>query len=277
MNRAAASAAKVAESYYDSNDADEFYARVWGGEDIHVGVYRSDDEPIAEASRRTVVEMASRLSSVDDETAVVDIGAGYGGAARYLAETFGCRVTCLNLSEAQNARNRRLNKQRGLDERIEVVHGQFERMPLGAGSYDVAWSQDAILHSGDRQRVLEEVRRVLRPGGRFIFTDPMQADDCRPGALGRVYARLQLADLSSPGFYRATLTALGFRELSFDDLTPHLVRHYARVRDELESRSRELSRHASAAYLENMKEGLGHWIKAGTDGFLRWGIFCFER
>ena len=277
MNPSAHSAAKVAESYYDSTDADEFYARVWGGEDIHVGIYRSDDEPIAEASNRTVVEMASRLSGLGSETAVVDIGAGYGGAARYLAENFGCRVTCVNLSEAQNSRNRRLNKRRGLDERIEVVHGQFERLPLGASSYDVAWSQDAILHSGDRERVLSEVQRVLRPGGRFIFTDPMQADDCPQGVLSRVYARLSLTDLSSPGFYRSTLSALGFRELSFEDLTPHLIRHYSRVRDELESRSSELSRHASAAYLANMKEGLGHWIKAGTDGFLRWGIFCFQR
>jgi sarcosine/dimethylglycine N-methyltransferase len=277
MNSAAASAAKVAENYYDSTDADAFYARVWGGEDIHVGIYRTADEPIADASRRTVVEMAARLSGLDGETTVVDIGAGYGGAARHLAGTFGCRVTCVNLSEAQNARNRRMNKRRGLDERIEVVHGQFERLPLGASSYDVAWSQDAILHSGDRHRVLEEVRRVLRPGGRFILTDPMETDDCPPGVLARVYARLQLADLSSPGFYRSTLAAMGFRELSFDDLTPHLIRHYTRVRDELESRSGELSRHASAAYLANMKEGLDHWIKAGGDGFLRWGIFCFQR
>jgi sarcosine/dimethylglycine N-methyltransferase len=277
MNRAATDAAGVAEKYYDSHDADAFYSHVWGGEDIHVGMYRSPDEPIAVASQRTVSEMASWLERLDGDTTVVDIGAGYGGAARHLARTFGCRVTCVNLSATQNARNRRLNARSGLADQIEVVHGSFERLPLAAESYDVVWSQDAMLHSGDRRRVLQEVHRVLRPAGRFIFTDPMQIDDCPSGVLGPVYARLQLANLGSPGFYRATLGELGFRELRSQDLTQHMVQHYARVLDELEAKSGALSRRASTRYLESMKQGLGHWIKAGWNGYLRWGISCYQR
>jgi sarcosine/dimethylglycine N-methyltransferase len=277
MNRAATDAAEVTEKYYDSPDADAFYSRIWGGEDIHIGIYRSRDEPIAAASRRTVTEMASWLEGLDEDATVVDIGAGYGGAARYLATTFGCRVTCVNLSATQNARNRRRNAQAGLADRIEVVHGSFERLPLAAESYDVVWCQDAMLHSGDRRRVLQEVWRVLRPGGRFIFTDPMQIDGCPRGVLEPVYGRLQLADLGSPGFYRATLQALGFHELRSEDLTEHLVEHYVRVLGELEARSNDLSRHASTHYLESMKEGLGHWIKAGWNGYLRWGIGCYQR
>jgi len=277
MNRAAIDATEVTEKYYDSRDADAFYSRVWGGEDIHIGIYGSPDEPIAAASRRTVSEMASWLERLDHDSTVVDIGAGYGGAARHLARTFGCRVTCVNLSARQNARNRRRNKLAGLADQIEVVHGSFERLPLAAESYDVVWCQDAMLHSADRRRILQEVWRVLRPGGRFIFTDPMQIDGCPPGVLEPVYARLHLADLGSPGFYRATLQELGFRELRFEDLTEHMVRHYTRVLHELEAKSDDLSRHASTRYLETMKEGLGHWIKAGSSGYLRWGVSCYQR
>ncbi len=277
MTRAAAKAAQTAEAYYDSTDADAFYSRIWGGEDIHIGIYHSADEPIPLASRRTVKEMAAFLSDLDRGATVLDIGAGYGGAARYLAQTFGSRETCVNLSAAQNARNRRLNQRAGLDDKIEVVHGSFERLPLASESYDVAWCQDALLHSGDRRRALEEVRRVLRPSGRFIFTDPMEIDDCPAGVLGPVYARLQLTSLSSPTFYRTTMTALGFHELACKDLSEHLVRHYARVLDELEARAEELSRHASSGYIESMKEGLSQWIKAGWNGYLRWGIFCYRR
>ena len=276
MSEAAIQAADVAEKYYDSNDADEFYSRVWGGEDIHIGLYRSPDEPIAEASRRTVAEMASELGLNADST-VIDIGAGYGGAARYLAKTFGCRVTCVNVSQAQNARNRRLNEQAGLADKIEVAHGTFERLPVPSSTYDVAWSQDAILHCGDRRRALQEIQRVLRPSGKLIFTDPMQSDTCQPSALAAVYARLHLSSLSSPGFYRETLAELGFRNFKARDLTEHLVMHYSRVHDELESRSAELTRHASSQYLASMKQGLEHWVKAGRDGQLRWGIFYAER
>jgi sarcosine/dimethylglycine N-methyltransferase len=277
MTATATNATHIAETYYDSKDADEFYSRIWGGEDIHIGIYQSPEEPIADASRRTVSEMASWLPGLNADTTIVDIGAGYGGAARFLASTYGCRVTCVNLSEAQNARNRRLNEEAGLADKIEVVHGSFEKLPVPSGTYDVAWSQDAILHSGDRRRVLEEVRRVLRPSGRFIFTDPMQADDCPPNVLEPVYARLQLTSLSSPGWYRSMLTALGFRELEAQELTEHLTMHYTRVRKELERRTPDLSKHASAAYLASMKQGLDHWIKAGRNGHLRWGIYCFIR
>jgi len=50
------------QEYYNSSDADEFYFRVWGGKDIHVGLYESDTEPISDASHRTVQHLANKLS-----------------------------------------------------------------------------------------------------------------------------------------------------------------------------------------------------------------------
>jgi len=79
-------AVERAEAYYDSAEADAFYHSIWGGQDIHIGVYRDDSEPIADASRRTVDTMAARLVGVNDTTRILDLGAGYGGSARYLTE-----------------------------------------------------------------------------------------------------------------------------------------------------------------------------------------------
>jgi sarcosine/dimethylglycine N-methyltransferase len=273
----AADALDLAQKHYDSADANAFYSSVWGGEDIHIGIYDSPVEPIANASQRTVREMAAWLPDLTSDYTVVDIGAGDGGAARFLARTYGCRVTCVNLSGTQNSRNRKLNEKFGLEDKVEVLHGCFEHLPVPSNTYDVVWSQDAILHSGDRLGVLREVRRVLRPGGRFIFTDPMQADNCPPGVLDPVYARWNLADLSSPRYYRTMLAQLGFRELKSLELTEHLVHHYSRVRDELERRSEELGRYASEQYLASMKTGLKHWIEAARQGRLHWGIYCFIR
>ena len=52
-------ATTTARDYYNSEDADLYYAQVWGGEDIHIGLYRKPDESIFDASRRTVEHMAS--------------------------------------------------------------------------------------------------------------------------------------------------------------------------------------------------------------------------
>ena len=127
-----------AEEYYDSTEADSFYSNVSGGEDIHIGLYQSPDEAIAPASRRTVSTMAERIAGLGPDSRVIDIGAGYGGAARYLAETYGCHVTCLNLSNTQNAINEDKNAEAGLTGRIAVLHGSFEDIPTDDASFDLA-------------------------------------------------------------------------------------------------------------------------------------------
>ena len=267
---------RTAREYYNSGDADAFYHNVWGGEDIHIGLYGSPSEAIATASERTVATMAARLPTLDARSRVIDLGAGYGGAARWLAERTGCRVTCVNLSETQNARNRALTRAAGLADRIEVLDASFEDVPCPTGGYDVVWSQDSILHSGDRARVLREVDRLLKPGGEVIFTDPMQADDCPDGVLAPVLERIHLDSLGSIGFYRQQARELGWQELAVLPMTEQLVRHYTRVREELVGRREELLETVSAEFLDRMVRGLGHWIDAGSRGYLAWGILHFR-
>lgn len=275
-------AVNTARSYYNSPDADTFYASVWGGEDIHVGMYQGAEEPIADASRRTVEHMAAGLGLTKD-SAVLDLGSGFGGSARYLAETFGCHVQALNLSEVENQRHRELNSIRDLTGRIDVVDGSFESIPFPDSSMDVVWSQDAFLHSGDRIRVLEEIRRVLKPGGQLVFTDPMAADGTAVSAIQPILDRIHLDDMGSPAFYIRELSRLGFaaRERDgakegFEDLREQLVTHYGRVLQETERQESEgLGSKVSSDYLTQMKKGLAHWVEGGTKRQLTWGIFHF--
>lgn len=268
---------RTAQDYYNSDDADNFYFHIWGGQDIHVGSYDHPQEDIATASGRTVTNMAAKLRNLDAGTRVIDLGAGYGGAARWLAKTSGCHVSCLNLSEAQNARNRVLSEEAGLSDLIEVIDGSFEDIPFDAGQFDVAWSQDSILHSGHRDKVLEEIDRVLKPGGEVIFTDPMQADDCPQGVLQPVLDRIHLQTLGSFAFYREQARKLGWEELDIVDMTHQLVTHYGRVREELEGRRAELQGKVSDAYIDRMIGGLENWVNAGNKGYLAWGILHFRK
>lgn len=271
------SAVQTARDYYNNEDADNFYHSIWGGEDIHVGIYRSDEDSIFDASRRTITRMASLLRGVDESMRVLDIGSGYCGAARFLARSCGCQVVGLNLSEVENERARELNAKHGLDDRIEVVTGSFENIPYPDSSFDVVWSQDAILHSGNRAGVLAEVARVLKGGGQFVFTDPMQADDCPEAVLQPILDRIHLSTLGSPGFYRHAATRVGLAEDAYHELTPHLVTHYSTVLKSTEEKMDELSKTVSPEYLDRMTKGLRHWIDGGEQGHLAWGIFLFRK
>lgn len=266
-----------ARDYYDSDDAEAFYAQVWGGEDIHIGLYASPGDSIRDASRRTVKRLAEHLEGIGTDSRILDLGSGYGGAARYLARTLGCRVVALNLSGVENERARRLNRDQGLDDRIEVVDGSFDSLPYGDASFDAMWSQDALLHSGNRAGVVAAAARVLRPGGALVFTDIMQADDCPPGVLQPILDRIHLDSLGSPAFYRTAAARAGLELVEFEELTESLTAHYGRVLAETLSLEPTLRQRISAAFLERMVQGLGRWIEGGEKGWLVWGIFHCRR
>ncbi|NJK36559.1 MAG: methyltransferase domain-containing protein [Oscillatoriales cyanobacterium RM2_1_1] len=266
----------TARHYYNSDSADQFYTTIWGGEDIHIGLYDQEDETVFDASRRTVERLASLLK-LNQDSRVLDIGAGYGGAARHLAKTFGCRVTCLNLSEIQNQRNRHLTQTQGLGSLIQVVDGSFEDIPTGDEQFDAVWSQDAILHSGNRIQVFREVQRVLKSGGEFIFTDPMQSDDCPEGVLQPVLDRIHLDSLGSIGFYRKTAATTGFSEIQVIDQAEQLINHYRRVLETMNDNYQLVVEVSGQKYIDRMKVGLNHWTEAGQNGYLCWGILHFRK
>jgi sarcosine/dimethylglycine N-methyltransferase len=272
-------AVQTARDYYNSADADNFYFHVWGGEDIHIGLYERADDAIKDASQRTVAFMSERIRDrlAAPGARLMDLGAGYGGAARWLAGRYGCRVLALNLSETENARNREMSRAAGVDHLIEVVDGSFEQVPVENGAFDAAWSQDAILHSGRRDQVMNEVDRVLKPGGELIFTDPMQADDCPDGVLQPVLDRIHLESLGSFAFYREQARRLGWEEVEIVDMTGQMVTHYGRVAAVLRAEREALAGKVSDTYIERMLQGLQHWVDAGGNGYLAWGVMHFRK
>lgn len=278
MSALAPDTAAQAREYYNTSSADAFYHGLWGGEDIHVGWYLHPREEIAQASRRTVERMALRLPHLARSARVLDLGSGYGGAARLLAGRFGRSIDCLNVSEVQNERNRSLNRAQGLDALIQVRDGVFEDLSaFHEGAYDAVWCQDALLHSSDRRAVLHGVGRVLKPGGDFVFTDPMQWQDDPDVLLAPVYERLQLGDMASPEFYRRCARELGWQEVAWRDATGHLHTHYQRVLDELQCRRADMVKRCGAPFGKRMEAGLGHWVRAAALGRLAWGIFHFKK
>ena len=265
-----------AQDYYNSTPADEFYFKIWGGEHIHVGIYNHSKESIKDASPRIVHLMASKLK-LNSDTKLLDLGSGYGGAARYLAKKYGCQVTCLNLSETQNERNESLNKKNRLDHLITVMEGNFEDIPFSDNSFDVVWSQDAIVHSGNREQVLSEVDRVLMETGDFIFTDLMQTYDCPKSVLKPVLERIHLDSLGSFGFYVEQARKLDVKEIRVQDLSEHLTTHYQRVMEETIDRYDEMVETCGKEYIDKMIQGLKHWVEAGENEYLSWGIIHMDK
>ncbi len=287
------------QTYYDDPSTNKFYTLLWGGQDIHIGIYPSKspssttDDPsppnITTASHATITHMTTTLLStaitLTPQTRLLDLGAGYGGSARHLAKTHGCHVTCLNLSRLQNARNNQLCAHEGLAHNITVTEGTFEAVPQELGEdFDVIWSQDSFLHSRNRALVVAEIDRCLtqNPSGRVVFTDIMATPDAfekEPVLMKTMMERLHLEDLATVGFYKREFGRRGFRDLGFWDGKEHFRTHYSRLGEELRRRREELVgvEGVEEAALERQMVGLGKWVEAADKGCVEWGVFCFGR
>jgi SAM-dependent methyltransferase len=100
------------------------------------------------------------------DKSVLEIGCGSGVHTRLLADA-GATVTAVDLTPTAVAMTRRRLELAGLEG--TVLEADAEALPFGDASFDFVWSWGVIHHSEHTGRVISEVARVLRPGGRFAF------------------------------------------------------------------------------------------------------------
>jgi ubiquinone/menaquinone biosynthesis C-methylase UbiE len=112
-----------------------------------------------------------KLAHLKTEDRVLDIGAGLAGPARFLASSLGCRVDCIELSSDYCAGAELLNRLTGLDDRIQVHKGSALDLPFPDDSFDAAWMQNVGMNIADKRRLYSQIRRVLKPDGRFAFQE----------------------------------------------------------------------------------------------------------
>lgn len=141
---------------------------------------------------------------------VLDVGSGIGGPARYFAEAHGCRVTGIDLTPEFVQVATALTRRCGLSDRAEFRQASATGLAFPDGAFDTATMIHVGMNVPDKAKVFAEVRRVLKPGGRFGVYDIMRAKD---GALPypMPWARTQETSfVETPAVYRKLLADAGF-------------------------------------------------------------------
>ena len=105
---------------------------------------------------------------------VLDVACGSGGPVLHLAETTGHDVVGVDVHEDGIAAAERQAAERGLAARATFTRTDAtQRLPFPDASFDAVTCIDAVNHLAGRPHVFAEWRRVVRPGGRVLFTDPV--------------------------------------------------------------------------------------------------------
>ena len=169
---------------------------------------------------RAATGQLAQLAGLRQGMHVLDVGSGVGGPARTLAAEFGCRVTGLDLTEEFCKAADMLTARLGLDKEVAFRHGSALEMPFEDNSFDAVWTQNTLMNIEDKERLFNEVHRVLKPGGLFALQSLMEGPT--PGV---IFPTMWADDpslnfLVTPEAFRELLLSSGFLELAWQDITP---------------------------------------------------------
>ncbi len=158
------------------------------------------------------------LAQIAAGMSVLDVGAGVGGPARFLAASYGCRVTGVDLSEPFVQAARYLTERTGQGSQVSFETGSALELPFADGGFDVALLQHVAMNISDRPQLYQEMRRVLKPGGRFATFDIVAtgSEIYYPVPWARTPAT---SFLLSAAATREAIEGAGFRTLSWRDDT----------------------------------------------------------
>jgi sarcosine/dimethylglycine N-methyltransferase len=159
------------------------------------------------------------LAVVTSEDRVLDAGTGIGGAARFLASRFGCRVTAVDLTAEFCETAQWLDECVGLDDLIDVRQADVLSLPFAEASFDVLFSQHVQMNIADKAGLYGEARRVLTGGGRMALWDVVAGAE-QPIHFPVPWAvEPELSHLVTAEELRSITEAAGFSARVWNDLT----------------------------------------------------------
>ncbi|MFO7630063.1 MAG: methyltransferase domain-containing protein [Prochlorococcaceae cyanobacterium] len=212
----------------------------WPDPTVSAAIARQGFPEAAEALTRRLLEQAQ----IQAGQSILDVGCGFGGTIASLnRHGDGLALTGLNLDARQIERARQFVQPRP-GNTVEWLVADACALPLAAASQDVVLAVECIFHFPSRDAFLQEVQRVLRPGGRLVLSDFVPA---APLALVlRALQKLRGAPFSSATYgpvdcrwdrrrYAKEAARHGLQLRSDTDITPHTLPTYGVVRELFEA------------------------------------------
>jgi SAM-dependent methyltransferase len=154
---------------------------------------------------------------------LLDVACGAGGCALRIGEKTGCTVTGVDVHPDAVTAAKKMAEERGMVAEFAVADAA-KRLPFPDASFDAVTCIDAINHLLDRAATIAEWKRVLKPGGRVLYTNPTIVTGPLTGAELRVRSSIGLFLFVPQGYDKTMIEDAGLRLLTDEDVTENMAR-----------------------------------------------------
>eukprot|EP00566_Odontella_aurita_P020414 CAMPEP_0113583600 /NCGR_PEP_ID=MMETSP0015_2-20120614/32612_1 /TAXON_ID=2838 /ORGANISM="Odontella" /LENGTH=356 /DNA_ID=CAMNT_0000488505 /DNA_START=31 /DNA_END=1101 /DNA_ORIENTATION=- /assembly_acc=CAM_ASM_000160 len=158
--------------FYDRSS--KLWEDIWG-EHMHHGYYVPEDRTDHIQAQIDMIDESLKWAGVPNEgepgtpSKVVDVGCGIGGSSRHIARKYGASTKGITLSPYQAQRGNELASEQGLADQCEFRVADALDMPFDDEEFDLVWSFESGEHMPDKTKFVDELCRVVAPGGRIIL------------------------------------------------------------------------------------------------------------
>jgi ubiquinone/menaquinone biosynthesis C-methylase UbiE len=183
-----------------------------------------------------------RLLELTPDCSVLEIGCGSGRYALFVAQSTRCRILGVDLNAEGVHNATTLAERHNVNAQVEFRQCDVSQpLPFSDENFDAVFSNDVFCHIPGRPGLLGELWRVLKPGGRMIFSDALVVG----GSLSNdeIAARSMIGYYSfvPPGENEKLIEAAGFRLVNVTDTTAKASDVARRWHDAREKRKSELT------------------------------------
>ena len=180
-----------------------------------------------------LTERLGNLLALTRDSQVLDVASGRGTSAFHLAESFGCKVTGVDLSEENVRLATAEASQRGLAGQINFQLGDAERLPFGDETFDAIICECAFCTFPSKLIAAKEFYRVLKPGGQLGLSDLTRAEAPIPELEGLLSWIACVGDALPADRYVAILQQAGFEVPNIEDHNDSLVEMVRQIQAKL--------------------------------------------
>ncbi len=180
------------------------------------------EDDIGQHSWLTRIELETFISwlGLAAQSHVLDIGSGGGGPAVFIAQQAGCAVTGIDISPVGVKAANQMAGEKELSAKISFLqHDAVETLPFDDNELDATVGFDSFFHMPNRKSLLAEIKRILRPNGKLLFTDGGVVTGAVSSDEFALRSMNGFAQYTAPGMNEELLADSGFRVLLVEDVT----------------------------------------------------------